>query len=98
MDLLLLPYFTEILQLWICRTGPFTLKFIVRVPVSVDQLKALELGLEVADLASLPVCPHLHPEDKLSITALASNTMPLLEMGRAASPAIVSLSQIHLHP
>ena len=54
-----LPCVMDILQLWLCKTGPLHVlqQFIVRVDVGVGQLKALDLGLGSIGISQLP---HTH--------------------------------------
>jgi hypothetical protein len=54
MVILLLPCVMEILQLWVSMTDPFTLiqEFTVDADFGVGQLKALDLGLGVAEMLS----------------------------------------------
>lgn len=95
------PNFMEILQLWICRTGPFMCSSSSRwVDVGVGQLKNLELAL-VTELVSLLAPLHPHHQGGLSSIALThclAHSKLHLARGKAGSPMLMLSGKVHLHP
>jgi hypothetical protein len=59
----------------------------------VGQLRALDLGLGVAGLVSLPALLHPHHQGQLSSTALASS--PIVADCRVSSPALLTVGITH---
>jgi hypothetical protein len=94
LDILLPPCVMEILQLWICNTGPFTYSSIIDIGWA--NTKPWTWAWVVSELVSPPALPHPHHQGKLSSTAPARSPNPAASKGQSQLSYSHTTGPVHL--